>query len=262
MLEYEFKGRSQVARAYLRKVHYDRPMHEYMVEAFQWAHGDEQTTTSAPLMREGFFRELAVLFAINQLISARFHFEWKERFLMIHRDIGFVTRFETARTLGWPFVVQQFSRFSVFVPHRRDPRLDYADVLRWRARSRQLMAQYNNSVRPVDEGELNDLNDAMNRLQMMGDEYNNANQLRAGDEADADPAYGGRPGGAVPPDSEAGVLRDYQTQQFNRVYDCKDALTAFAVWGLWFLQICNGVVDADINMRQFLLDALEWVKPE
>ena len=268
VLEYEFKGRSAVARAYVRKVHYDRKVYEYVAEALQWESGDETTTSSGSLMRQGFVRQLAIFFAIHQLIESRFRFPWKQRFLLFHRDVGFVERFERARTFGVPFIVQQFRRFSVFVPHRRDPALDIAAILRWRANSRRALsaqAQHTNFAgNAVEQATaMNDLTDAMKNLQMMGDEYNNANRLRAGDEPDVDPTYGAAAGGGVgmAPESEAGLLRDYQTQQFNRVYDCLDALTAFAVWSIWLLQLNDGVIDSEINMRQFILEAFEWVKP-
>jgi hypothetical protein len=262
VLEHEFKGRSLVARAYLRKVFYDRKIYDYVAENFQWNSGDEATTRSAPLMRQGFVRQLAILFSIHRLIEARFRFPWKQRFLLFHRDTGFVERFERARVFGMPFIVQQFSRFSVFVPHRHDPALDIAAICRWRANSRRLIDQYGRRHGLEIDPSINDLTDAMGNMQMIGDEYNNANLLRAGDEPDLDPAFGGvATNHGLDPQTEAGLLRDYQTQEYNRVYDCTNALTAFAVWAIWFLQINNGVVDVNIDMRQFILDAFEWVKP-
>lgn len=263
-LEYEFRGRSAVARAYLRKVHYDRRVYEYVSEAFQWESGDELTTRSASMARQGFVRQLAVLFTIHQLIESKFRFPWKQRFLLVHRDAAFVQSFERARTLGYPFIVQQFSRFSVFVPHRRDPDADVAAVQRWRAMSRRLRARFGTDTERLNDFAANegddDLAHAMGRLALIGDEYNNANELRANDEPDVDPTYGASPHGPAQETAD-GILLDHETQQFNRVYDCTTAISAFAVWALWLLHINDGVIDSETSMRQFLLDAFGWIKP-
>jgi hypothetical protein len=206
VLQHEFRGASAVARAYLRKLHHDRPVYAYLVELLQWADGERAHTRSASLAHLGFTRQLVVFNTLHQYIEGKFHVPFRERFLIFHRAPDMITALERARALSYPVIVQQFARFSVFVPHKRAPHLDVADVLRWRAEARARRKQL--------------------------------------------PAL--LPAAAAPADDEPNV------GQHVRVYDCTTALDAFAVWALWLLQLANGRVDNDTDMRDFLLGMFGW----
>ena len=69
VLQFPFKGRSEVARAYLRKVFYDRPVYDYLIEVFQWESGDEETTQSGTLAGQNFIRQMSVIFIFDQFIN-------------------------------------------------------------------------------------------------------------------------------------------------------------------------------------------------
>ncbi len=141
VLEYEFKGRSVVVNAYLRRVFYDRKTYSFLAELYQWESGDPETTTSASLARQNFIRQSAFFFIWDLLVKARFGFSFRERIGPLqHRAIDFVEKFEERRLLGIPLLVWNFRRPCVFVPHFRDPSLDYAEIVKWRANSRRLSA--------------------------------------------------------------------------------------------------------------------------
>lgn len=259
VLEFEFKCRSVVSRAYLRKIYYDRRCKSYLDESFQWESGDRETTTSASLARQQFTRQSAVFFIFHLLVKARFGFPFKERVGPLqHRAVDFVETFEKRRLLGVPLLVWNFSRPCVFVPHRRRPELDYADIARWRANSRRLMERYGHKS-GMELDAMDDLNAAMLDLQVTEEAARAGGHLAPDEVADVDPANAAEH--ALDPGEAAAHLRDLQTQQYHRVYDCPDAVTAIAVWAQWLLQINNGVI-VETDMRQFLLDALEWVKPQ
>lgn len=137
VLQHDFRGFSSVARAYIRKVHYERSVYPYICEALQWQIGDPEFTRSGALDRLQFFRELAAVFAMHQFIHAKFHtLDWKARFMLFHRDPQFITALNRARTYRYPVIVQEFGRFGVFAPHQRNPQLDADAVLHWRAVAR------------------------------------------------------------------------------------------------------------------------------
>jgi hypothetical protein len=136
VLQHEFQGFSKIARTYLRKVHYDRTVYSYIEEHMQFDLSADASSRSAPLARQGFTRQLAVLFILHQFIDGKFRLNFKSRFLLFQRDASFVTQMTRARALTYPVIVQQFARFSVFVPHQRPPQYDTDDILYWRAVAR------------------------------------------------------------------------------------------------------------------------------
>lgn len=133
VLQHEFRGVSHIARAYLRLVHHNRSVHSYLIELLQWAEGDAKSTRSGALLHFDFTRQLSVFYTLHRYIDSKFGLDFRGRFLIIHRSAAFIKLIEQARTMRWPVIVQQFSRFTVFVPHRREPHIDIRSVLEWRA---------------------------------------------------------------------------------------------------------------------------------
>jgi len=259
VLEYEFKGRSIVANAYVRRVKYDRHIYPYIAEIYQWESGDDETTSSGSLARQSFLRQTSFFFLWDLLIMARFRFPFKARIGPLqHRDVGFVENFEKGRILGVPLIIWNFGRPCVFVPHRRRPELDYESIRRWRANSRRLLAHYGHRSGLELDAALDDLTTAMGDLRVTQEAQRRGNAVEPGDVADVDPAN--QAAHVINPQFESGLLRDLETQQYNRVYDCPDAVTAIAVWAQFLLEINNGMI-VETDMRQFLLDAFEWIKP-
>lgn len=211
VMKYDFRGASVIARAYLQKVHYDRTPHSYIVELLQWTGSTAPATRSASLLRQGFVRELSVLFTIHQYIEGKFRLPFKELFLLFHRDPRFVVALESVRSKPYPVIIQQFRRFSVFVPHKRDPELDVQAVLHWRAAARAQRKNLPPLLTP-------------------------------------------------PPAPPAGAHFASEVMQHARVYDCRSAMDAFAVWALWMLQLTDGRVDDDVSLRDFLLGMFGWSK--
>lgn len=207
VLQYEFRGASVVARAYLRKLHHDRSVYTYVAETLQWTDGNPMNTRSSSLPHLGFTRQLAVLNVLHQFIEGKFHIPFRERFMIFHRDPQMINALIKARQLGYPVIVQQFARFSVFVPHRRPPQEEIATLLRWRADTRARRKHL--------------------------------------------PSPAPAPAPVAP---QAGV----DIGEFRRFYDCTSALDAFAIWALWLLQLTNGRIDNNTDMRDFLLDLFGW----
>lgn len=141
-IEFEFTNANRIARTYVNRVYYDRQPYAYVQDHMQWMSGDAHSTRSGPLERQGFVRQLVFVYLIDQFITAKFQFKWRERYLLFHRDAGFITALERTRTFAYPIIVQQFARFTVIVPHRHAPEVDVRRVLHWRAavRARQVGA--------------------------------------------------------------------------------------------------------------------------
>ena len=155
-LEFELTNANAMARTYVNRVFYDRTPYSYVQDYMQWSIGDEFTTRSAALDTQGFVRQLAILFLIDQFLSSKYRVRWRERFVLFHRDSGFATQLERSRVFPYPIIVQQFGRFSVLVPHRRAPEHDIRLALYWRAqvRARQTASQLSTSppyLPPADE---------------------------------------------------------------------------------------------------------------
>jgi hypothetical protein len=139
-VEFEFIGSNRIARTFVNKIYYDRLPYSYASELVQWSSGDPNTTRSAGLERQEFVRQLVVVYLLDQFIMGKYRVPWRSRYMLFHRDPAFVTSLERARILPYPIIIQQYSRFTVFVPHRRTPQQDIDAVLLWRAavRARRL----------------------------------------------------------------------------------------------------------------------------
>ena len=147
-LEFEFQNANAIGRTYVNRIHYNRPPYAYLKELVQWTTGNERTTRSAPLDRDGMIRQLAVVYVIDQFVMSRYAVRWRERYLLFHRDTSFHTALQSARTFMHPIIVQQFNRFSVLVPHRRAPEHDVRRVLYWRAQVRARQAGRTLTIAP------------------------------------------------------------------------------------------------------------------
>lgn len=141
-IEYEFANANRLARTYVNRIYYDRRPYAYVQDHVQWTVGDEHSTRSAPLERQGFVRQLAFVYLVDQFITGKYQIKWRERYLLFHRDPSFITALERSRTFAYPIIVQQFARFTVIVPHRCAPEHDVRRALYWRAqvRARQVGA--------------------------------------------------------------------------------------------------------------------------
>lgn len=140
VVQTEFRRHSKVARTYVRNIKYARAPHEYIVEALQWRDGAPHNTRSAELLRQRTERQCAIFWLIHQYMQATYRLNWKQRFLLWHRDPAFVTTMHKARTFRHPIIVQQYRRFTVLVPHRRAPAHDIGYVLFARRRARAMRA--------------------------------------------------------------------------------------------------------------------------
>lgn len=136
VLQFEFRGMSAVARAFVQKVFFNRPPYEYISDKLQWQSGDLANTRSASVGRQGLYRELAVIFAFSQYFDGKFGFSFRERFMLFDRDPRFVVRLTEACSDTRPIIIKQFNRWTVFVPHKRNPMLDVEAMLYQRALTR------------------------------------------------------------------------------------------------------------------------------
>ena len=135
--QYEFANYSPVRNAYVRKVHYDRRIYKYVMEHMHWRESPCHGVQSAPLSQQGLQRNLVLLFVLHLFVDNKFGLSFRSRFLLFQRDSSFVTAIQRARAFAYPIIVQQFRRFCVFVPHRREPEQDYRQILTWRAMARR-----------------------------------------------------------------------------------------------------------------------------
>lgn len=205
-LEYNFVNANPIARLYISRVYYDRLPYAYVQDYMQWTNGSMQTARSAPLERQGFVRQLVFIYLIDQFVSGKYHgIKWRERYMLFHRDAGFATSLERARTLPYPIIVQQFARYTVVVPHRVAPEHDARLAIYWRA-----------AIRAQQAG----------------------TQL------------------STPPPALVDVSLPYL--QHSRAYDAPTFIDAFAIWALWFLVLNDAALDANTNMKDFLLELFGW----
>lgn len=114
---HKFDYRSDIAHAYLYHVHFDRIPYEYIAEALQWRYGDPHSTRSASLGVQWYLAQMGVLFIWHQfMVTLCNKFEFKHRCMLFQRDPAFASTLIKIRTFTYPVIVQQFARFSVFVP--------------------------------------------------------------------------------------------------------------------------------------------------
>lgn len=266
VLQFPFKGRSEVARAYLRKVFYERPVYDYLIEVFQWESGDEITTQSGSLAGQNFIRQMTVLFVFDQLMS-RFRFPWKQRCVLMHRDTAALNTYERLLTFGMPVVISQFNRFALFVPHKRDPNLDYAEIMAWRANSRRTAAiqsgKRNKSLLDYYKRAEMDFAHASRTLALAEDQLQAVDYVPLPAEQTTVPASDNiiQPGERPLTLAESNkVLANYASRQYHRVYDFLTASEAIANWCLWLLQLRDGKIDKLTDLREFILDGFGWHK--
>jgi len=128
---------------YMRTIMCMTPLVGWLHESVNWHSGDT-SIRSAALGRPAFFRELAAIYVIHQYMckhAVRFRF----RFVLFHRSPAFFVNFVKAKRNGWPFIVQQFSRWCVVVPHRVDPLLDAREI------EREMLSMSTRAARQAEE---------------------------------------------------------------------------------------------------------------
>ena len=118
---------SQTGIDYMRTSMCMVPLTQWLADTVNWRAGDASVRSAHLNARLQFVRELAALYVIHQYMckhGVRFRF----RFLLFHRSPAFFVNLMKAKRNGWPFIVQQFARWCVVVPHRVDPDADAREI--------------------------------------------------------------------------------------------------------------------------------------
>jgi len=102
------------------------PVVAWLHDAGNWELGDE-SVRSASLGRLSFIRSLATIFVLHMYLG-KFGLRFRFRFVLFHRSPAFFVNYFKALRNGWPFIVQQFGRWCVVVPHQVDPDVDAAAI--------------------------------------------------------------------------------------------------------------------------------------
>ena len=103
------------------------PVVSWLHDAINWAHGNESVRSDALGGRLSFVRSLATLFVLHMYLG-KFGLRFRFRFVLFHRSPAFFVNFGKAKRNGWPFIVQQFGRWCVVVPHQNDPTEDGKEI--------------------------------------------------------------------------------------------------------------------------------------
>lgn len=98
----------------------------WLHDAINWEAGDA-SVRSASLGRMAFIRALAAIFVVHMYLG-KFGLRFRYRFLIFHRSPAFFVNYGKAKRNGWPFIVQQFGRWCVVVPHQIDPAEDARQI--------------------------------------------------------------------------------------------------------------------------------------
>lgn len=121
---------SPTGSEFMRQIMCATPVISWLHDEANWRAGDA-SVRSASLGRYGFFRQLALLFAVHMYFSGpKFGVRFRHRFVLFQRSPSFFTGYTRAKRNGWPFIVQQFGLWTVVVPHRKDPASDVLDLER------------------------------------------------------------------------------------------------------------------------------------
>jgi hypothetical protein len=113
---------SPTGLAYMRTVMCTAPVVSWLHDAINWSRGDH-SVRSASLGRLSFVRDLATIMVVH-LYLGKFGLRFRFRFLLFHRSPAFFVNYFKAKRNGWPFIVQQFGRWCVVVPHQVNPEED------------------------------------------------------------------------------------------------------------------------------------------
>jgi hypothetical protein len=113
--------------AYQRTVMGTASVVSWLHDEINWVAGDESVRSAAFGGQLSFFRSLATIFVLHMYLG-KFGLRFRFRFVLFHRSPAFLVNYFKARRNGWPFIVQQFGRWCVVVPHQIDPNEDAAKI--------------------------------------------------------------------------------------------------------------------------------------
>lgn len=167
---------------------------------------------------------------------------------MPHSDPAFIYSCNKAKRTGYPFIVQTFGYWSVFVPHRQNPTLGTfpADTSS-QARADASAADDDDSgiessevfytaPKAVSSAEFDKEREAQRLADERGDDVALSRPQVTAKKLDAD---------MLPIDA------------FCRVYDCETIIDAFLVWAIALLHIRKGVIDKT-DISSFICKLLGW----
>lgn len=191
-----------------------------------------------------------------------------------HSDPSFARAIEKAKDNGYPFILQQFGFWAVYVMHTADPRLGTfpADTT---------MKSRKEAAMPIDDDDESDaesselfhpttttaaakpsgiITDAewnadlksINEVDQSG--YDIDINRQAEDEARTAVAAKKDPQKVAKPKEE-------HNPDFDRVYECETFLDAFVVWCIALLHTKGGIID-NIDLSFVLCDLFEWPHPQ
>lgn len=210
---------SPVGREFVRLIKYSMPMLEWLHRFWNWRKG-ETRIRSGYLGANRFYTQLAILYIVDLYISNRRRTPFRHRFVIYHNNPAFSFLCQKGKRSGMPFIVQQFGWWSVFVPHRTDPRLG-------------MPVEAPDVDSDSSESPFGDVEDA--RVAHEADQRGDSLSLHSARMA------------------TSRIPNELPNDAFCRVYDCETFLEAWSVWALALLRVKGGVVD-NVELGPFICD--------
>jgi hypothetical protein len=286
---------SAVGREFVKLIRYNLSLLEWLHRSWNWRHGETRVRSAyAGNSRQA--SQLAVLYVIDLFFANRARIDFRHPFVIYHNDPAFMFLCQRGKRRGYPFIAQQFGYWSVFVPHRVDPRtgtfpLDtHPESLAAMARSAAAAATAAVIFRdaPDREGGASDDDESDDELregergrarEAVGSSRNRPRGKRRRVDEDDDEegdddfdwarhlkadAQASERGDDVAVDRASiegdAPTTDMPVPAFCRVYDCESFLDAFAVWLVALLHIRGGIVERT-DLSRMICGMFGWPHP-
>lgn len=243
---------SPVGKEYVRIIKYGIPLKEWLHRSWNWRYG-ETRIRSGYMGTNRFYTDLVVLYIISLYFYNKTRVWFRNQFILYHRSAAFTAVCHKGKATGYPFIVQQFGWWSVFVPHRTDPRfIDPGTV--WPppvlgpkpdARAKPRVAKF----RDADDDDTGRSSEVFGEAKPATDWKQEMEAIAAGDRRGDDIALD------APQLMSAKATDELPIPEYCRVYDCESFLEAWVVWAIWLLNVKRGVIN-NVDISPFLCDLL------
>ena len=177
----------------------------------------------------------------------------------LHSDPAFVFNCNKAKSRNYPFVVQTFGYWSVFIPHRADP--TRGTFPRNTSISARRDAAIPDGDDESDSGASSEMFYPVSRQppKTAWSSTDFLKEVATARDADAKGDF------AVADDAKPEVdsvlaMNDTPILKYCRVYDCDDILDAFIVWLIAILHLRNGKIN-NKDFSGFICELFNWPKP-
>ncbi len=247
---------SPVGKEFVRLIKYGMPLLEWMHRFWNWRKG-ETRIRSAYMGSNLFYTQLAVLYVIDLYFSNKLRINFRHRFVMYHNDPAFAFLCEKAKRNGFPFIVQQFGYWCVYVPHRANPETGTFPANTTLEARAEAAAQRTQAEEVAAAAAAADEDSSDGESRAFDEDYSWQREREAANQADqrGDDISLDRPAMKA-----SRVPKTTHNEDYARVYDCETILDAYNVWSIAMLHLKSGMIDKK-DISRMICDMYQWPHP-